>query len=70
MSFLLHSVNGKVVSKTLCTSHYHANNIFRDLLLKHDPFTRNGEPISATRAGIFRYAASASLKHWLPSDTR
>jgi hypothetical protein len=42
MAYLKHVVNGKVVSKTLCTSHYHANNIWRDLLSRMDPFVWNG----------------------------
>lgn len=43
---LVHGVNGKAVSATLCTSHVHANNIMRDLLDKLDPFCRNGFPIA------------------------
>lgn len=54
--YMLHTVNGKVVSRTLCTSHHHANNIWQDLLLKHDPFTRHGVPISSVgEDGQFRY---------------
>ena len=38
--FLYQSIDGKVVSKTLCTSHVHANNIWRDLILRLDPFQK------------------------------
>lgn len=56
MSFLFHSIDGKVVSKTLCTSHYHANNIWRKMLERLDSFTRNGEPISAVWEDRFCYS--------------
>lgn len=36
--FLYHSVNGRVVSKTLCTSNPHAEDIIITMILRHDPF--------------------------------
>lgn len=53
---LKHSVNGKVVSKTLCTSHVHAERIWSELLAKLDPFVRNGCPIRAVHEGSFEYS--------------
>jgi hypothetical protein len=45
--FLYHSVDGKVVSKTLCTSNPHANQIIIDLMLKLDPFHKWGCVVKA-----------------------
>lgn len=42
---LVQGVNGKVKTLTLSTSHVHANNIIRDLLMRMDPFHHYGYPI-------------------------
>lgn len=44
--YLVHGVNGKVRSNTLCTSTIHAINIFSDLFGKLDPFVRGSSPIA------------------------
>jgi hypothetical protein len=38
--FLYHSVDGKLVSKTLCTSNPHAENIIITMILRYDPFQK------------------------------
>lgn len=55
-AFLRHTVNGKVVSKQLCTSHRHADNIIAARLAEGlDPFVRNGKPIQAVWEEGFQY---------------
>lgn len=58
--YLVHSVNGKVVSRTLVTSRQHENNVFCKMLGELDPFVRNGIPIAwvdedEEAGGIFSY---------------
>ena len=38
--YLYHREDGRLGSKTLCTSNVHANNIIRDLMLRLDPHQR------------------------------
>ena len=56
--YLVMRVNGRVIHRTLCTSHVHANNIMRDLLLRWDPFWDLGSgrylAVSKARARLAR----------------
>lgn len=51
----LTSVNGRVISKQLCTSRVHYENILAKRLEEMDPFVRNGLPIAWTDEGCYSY---------------
>jgi hypothetical protein len=55
MSYLIHSVNGKVVSRTYAKGYVHENNVFCKMLEQLDPFVRNGQVIAWTDEGCFSY---------------
>lgn len=54
MMFLT-SLNNRVVSKQLCTSPAHYENILRSRLAEMDPFVRNGLPIAWVDEGRYSY---------------